>query len=146
MISQLHHPSKEIKPQQINKNKSREICGETKKRKSSDRSHKCRNTVNVKAIAIIFGNYTTLFSVKKGFNYTQKFTLKTKRGVTSRETTITNIFTNYFESTTKSLNIPAWNPENSRNNTDLGKIFETFENDPSVRHIKEVTSDTKFTF
>ena len=86
------------------------------------------------------------FSVKKSFNYTQKFTLKTKRGATLSETTITNIFTNYFESTTKSLNISAWNPENSPNNTDLDKIFETFENDPSVRHIKEVTSDTKFTF
>ena len=44
------------------------------------------------------------------------------------------------------ITIPAWNPENSRNNTDLEKMLDTFESHPSVRHIKEVTSDTKFRF
>ena len=29
----------------------------------------------------------------------------------------------YFVNITKSLKIPAWNPENSRDNTDLEKIF-----------------------
>ena len=72
--------------------------------------------------------------------------LKTKRGVTSSETRISNIFNNYFQNITKSLNIPAWNPVNSRNNTDLEKILETSESHPSLRHIKEVTSDTKFSF
>ena len=38
-----------------------------------------------------------------------------------------------------------WNPDNSQNNTDL-EILETFECNLSVRHIKEVTSDTKFSF
>ena len=38
------------------------------------------------------------------------------------------------------------NPENFRNNTDLEKILETFEGHPSVRHMKEVTFDTKFSF
>ena len=47
----------------------------------------------------------------------------------------------YFISITKSLNISAWNPENSWDNTDLEKFLETFESHPSVRHIKEVTSD-----
>ena len=79
-------------------------------------------------------------------NYKQKFTLKTKRGITSSETIIANIFNDYFVNITKSLNIPAWNSENSRNNTDLEKILETFESHLSVRHIKEVTSDTKFSF
>ena len=54
----------------------------------------------------------------KGSHYKQKFTLKTKRVVTLSETTIANIFNNYFVNITKSLNIPAWNPENSQNNTD----------------------------
>ena len=52
----------------------------------------------------------------------------------------------YFVNITKSLNIPAWNPENSRDNTDLEKILETLESHPSVGYIKEVTSDTKFSF
>ena len=79
-------------------------------------------------------------------NYIQKFTLTTKRGITSSETIIANIFNDYFVNITKSLNIPAWNSENSRNSTDLEKILETFESHLSVRHIKEVTSDTKFSF
>ena len=57
-----------------------------------------------------------------------------------------NIFNNYFVNITKSLNIPAWNPENSWNNTDLDKILETFESHPSFRDIKDVTSDTKFRY
>ena len=61
------------------------------------------------------------------------------------ETTIANIFNNYFVNITKSLHILAWNPESSRNNTDLGKILETFESHPSVRYT-EVTSYTKFSF
>ena len=64
----------------------------------------------------------------------------------SSETTIVNIFNNYFVNITKWLNIPAWDPENYRNNTDLGKILEMFESHPSVRHVKEVTFDTKFSF
>ena len=52
---------------------------------------------------------------EKGFHYKQKFTLKTKRGVTSSEATIAYIFNNFFVDIRKSLNIPAWNPENSRN-------------------------------
>ena len=70
------------------------------------------------------------FFTEKGFHYKQKFTLKTKRGVTSSETT--NISNNYFVNITKSLDIPEWNSENSRSNTDLDKILETFENHPSV--------------
>ena len=38
-------------------------------------------------------------------NYKQKFTLKTKRGITSSETIIANIFNDYFVNITKSLNI-----------------------------------------
>ena len=76
------------------------------------------------------------FFTEKGFHYNQKFTLKTKRVVISNETTIANIFNNYFVNITKSLNIPAWNPENSRNNTDLEKILETFESHPSVKVYK----------
>ena len=44
------------------------------------------------------------FFTEKGF---QKFTLKTKRGVTPSETTIANIFNNYYVNITKSLNTPA---------------------------------------
>ena len=73
----------------------------------------------------IFWKLCKPFFTEKGFHYKQKFTLKTKRGVTSSETTIANIFNNYFVNITKSLNIPARNPENSRNNTDLEKILET---------------------
>ena len=48
------------------------------------------------------------FSLKKVFiMYRQKFTLKTKRGVTSSKATIANIFSNYFGNITKSLNISA---------------------------------------
>ena len=61
------------------------------------------------------------------------------------ETTIANIFNNYFVNITKSLYILAWNPESSRNNTDSGKILETFESHPSIRYT-EVTSYTKFSF
>ena len=87
------------------------------------------------------------FSLKKVFiMYRQKFTLKTKRGVTSSKATIANIFSNYFGNITKSLNISAWNPENSRSNTDLEKSLETFESHSGVRYIREVTSDTKFNF
>ena len=85
------------------------------------------------------------FVNEKGFHYKQKFT-KTKRGVISSKTTIENIFNNYFLNIAKSLNAPAQNPENSRNNTDLEKILEAFESHPSVRHIKGVTFDTKFSF
>ena len=89
-----------------------------------------------------------MLQTKQAFfgNYIQKFTLTTKRGITSSETIIANIFNDYFVNITKSLNIPAWNSENSRNSTDLEKILETFESHLSVRHIKEVTSDTKFSF
>ena len=55
------------------------------------------------------------FVTEKGFHYKQEFTLKTKRGVTSSETTI---IINYFVNNTKSLNISACNPEYSRNDSD----------------------------
>ena len=74
-----------------------------------------------------FGKLGKPFFTEKGFNYKQKFTLKTKRGVTLSETAIANIFNNYFVNATKSLNFLTWNPENSRNNADLEKILETFE-------------------
>ena len=57
-----------------------------------------------------------------------------------------NIFNKYFVNIAKSLNIPTWNPKNYRINTDLEKILETFESHLSVRHMKKVTSDTKFSF
>ena len=41
------------------------------------------------------------FFTEKGFHYKQKFTLKTKRGVTLSETTIVNIINNYFVNITK---------------------------------------------
>ena len=44
---------------------------------------------------------------EKGLHQKQKFTLKTKRGVTSSETTIANTFNNYFVNIMKSLNINA---------------------------------------
>ena len=44
------------------------------------------------------------FFTEKGL---QKFTLKTKRGVTSSETRIANIFNNYYVNIAKSLNTPA---------------------------------------
>ena len=62
-----------------------------------------------------FWKLCKLFFSEKGFHYKQKFTRKTKRGVTSSEATIAYIFNNFFVDIRKSLNIPAWNPENSRN-------------------------------
>ena len=40
----------------------------------------------------IFWKLCNLFFTGKGFHYIQKFTLKTKTGVTSSERTIANIF------------------------------------------------------
>ena len=96
---------------------------------------------------IFFGGGRELcksFCTEKGFHYKQKFTVKTTRGVTKHETKIANIFNNSLIIITKALNIPAWNHENSGSNTDLEKILETFEVHPSVRYIKEVSSDTNF--
>ena len=84
----------------------------------------------------IFGNYAKLLSLKKSFHYKQKFTLKVKRGVTSSETTVANIFFNHFVNITKSLDFPAWNPENYQYNTVLEKILETFKSHLSIRHIR----------
>ena len=53
IVSQLHHPSKEIKPKRIKENQSREIYQKTKELKNLDPNHKYRNTVNKKAVAII---------------------------------------------------------------------------------------------
>ena len=53
IVSQLHHPDKEIKPKRIKENQSREICHQTKELKKLDPNHKYRNTVNKKAVAII---------------------------------------------------------------------------------------------
>ena len=113
-----------------------------KAKKSFLKNQITENTTNKRKF---FGNYANLFSLKKVFIINRNALLKLK-GVTSSKTTIANIFNNYFVIITKSLNIPAWNPENSRNNTDLEKILETFESHPSVRYIKVVTSDTKFSF
>ena len=73
---------------------------------------------------------------EKSFHYKQKFTLKVKRGVTSSETTVANIFFNHFVNITKSLDFPAWNPENYQYNTVLEKILETFRSHLSIRHIR----------
>ena len=75
--------------------------------------------------------------MKKVFIINRNSLLKL-RGVTSGETTIANVFENYFVNISKSLNIFAWNPENSRNNTDLEKISEIFQIDPNVRLYKKV--------
>ena len=107
---------------------------------------KNQKTENASFKTKIFLKLCKLLFTEKGFHYKQEFTVKTKRGETSSETIIANFFNTYFVNITKSLNILAWNPENSRNNTDLEKISETFESYASVRHIKEVTSDTKFSF
>ena len=53
IISQLHHPNKEIKPKQIKENQSREICDKTKELKKLVHSYEYRNTINKKAGAII---------------------------------------------------------------------------------------------
>ena len=42
----------------------------------------------------IFWQLCKAFFTEKGFHYEQKFTLKSKRGVTSSETTLANIFNN----------------------------------------------------
>ena len=48
IISQLHHPSKEIKPKRIKENQSREICDKTKELKNLDHNHKYRNNITKK--------------------------------------------------------------------------------------------------
>ena len=53
IISQLHHPNKEIKPKQIKENQSREICDKTKELKKLVHNYEYRNTINKKAGAII---------------------------------------------------------------------------------------------
>ena len=52
----------------------------------------------------------------------------------------------YLVNITKLLNILVWNSEKTRNNTDLEKNLEAFKSHPSIRNVKEVTSDTKFSF
>ena len=53
IISQRHHPSKEIMPKRIKENQSRDIYDKTNELKNLDHNHKYRNTVNRKAVAII---------------------------------------------------------------------------------------------
>ena len=53
IISQLHHPSNEIKPKRIKANQSREICDKTKELKNLDHNHEYRNTVNKKVVTIV---------------------------------------------------------------------------------------------
>ena len=53
IISQFHHPSKEIKPKQTKEIQSREICNKTKELKNLDHNHKDKNTVDKKPIPII---------------------------------------------------------------------------------------------
>ena len=72
---------------------------------------------------IFFGNYGKHFSPKKISDININLLLKLKEA---------NIFNSFLVNIVKSLNIPAWNPENSRNNTDLKKILETFESHPSL--------------
>ena len=62
--------------------------------------------------------------LRKAIIKRSRFHYKQKRGVTSSETTIANIFNNYFANITESLDIPAWNPDNSRNNTALERERE----------------------
>ena len=54
----------------------------------------------------------TFFSLKKVFVINRNLLLKLKREATSSETTIENVFSNYFVNIKKSLNIPACNPKN----------------------------------
>ena len=83
---------------------------------------------------------------EKGFHYEQKLTLKTKRGMTSDEGTIANIFNDYFTNITKSLKIPEWKPDDQIRNANFESNLEKYESHPSVRDIKEVTSNDKFSF
>ena len=53
---------------------------------------------------------------------------------------------NYFVDITNSLNISAWNSENSPNDTNSEKILKTLKSHRRVRHTIEVTSDTNFSF
>ena len=53
IISQLHHPSKELKPKRIKENQNREICDKKKELKNLDHNHRYGNTVNKKAVAIL---------------------------------------------------------------------------------------------
>ena len=61
ILSQLHHPSKEIKPKQIKENQSREICDKTEELKNLDHNQKYRNTVYKKAVAIIGDSILNVF-------------------------------------------------------------------------------------
>lgn len=56
--------------------------------------------------------------------------------------TIANIFDKYYVNITKQLH----NPKKLRNNACSKKVIEAFEIHQRERQIKEVTSDTKFTF
>ena len=53
IISQPHHPNKEIKPMINKENQSREIHDKIKELKNLDHNHKYRNTINKKAVTII---------------------------------------------------------------------------------------------
>ena len=86
------------------------------------------------------------FFTEKGFHYEQKLTLKTKRGMTSDEGTIANIFNDYFTNIKKSLKIPEWKPDDQIRNANFERNSETYESHPSARDIKEVTSNDKFSF
>ena len=48
IISQLHHPNKEIKPKRIKENQSREICDKTKELKNFVHNYEYRNAITKK--------------------------------------------------------------------------------------------------
>ena len=86
------------------------------------------------------------FFTEKGFHYGQEFTLKTKRGTTSNENAIANIFNDYFTNITKCLKIPEWKPDEQIIRTNSMNSLEFYETHQSVRDIKSFTSNAKFSF
>ena len=85
IISQLHHPSKEIKPKRIKENQSREIWDKTKELKNLDHNHKYKNTANKKALAII-GDSTLNYIDQHGLsNEPFKVRVKKYSGATTED-------------------------------------------------------------
>ena len=85
IISQLHHPSKEIKPKRIKENQSREIWDKTKELKNLDHNHKYKNTANKKAVAII-GDSTLNYIDQHGLsNEPFKVRVKKYSGATTED-------------------------------------------------------------
>ena len=85
IISQLHHPSKEIKPKRIKENQSREICDKTKELKNLDQNHKYRNTVNKKALSIIGDSILNGIDQQNLSNGSFKVRVKNHPGATTED-------------------------------------------------------------